>query len=103
MMRRPLPRRCAREPGLLQAMRKHRDHTEFACWIRNATPQPLRLAVPFGEMERRPRMGEGELAELLERNRARYCAAAGDEAEAWGRAAARPRRGGFEIGEHEML
>ena len=40
--------RC--EPEFIQAMRKHRGHTEFACWIKNATPRPLRLAVPFGRI-----------------------------------------------------
>ena len=64
--------RC--EPEFLHGMRKRRNPIEFACFIRNATPRPLRLAVPFGRMERRPRLTEDERRELLARNRARFCA-----------------------------
>jgi hypothetical protein len=49
-------------------------HTEFACFIRNVTPRPVRLFVPFGQMEGRPRLSEDERRELLARNRARFCA-----------------------------
>src|SRR3954449_13113792 len=64
--------RCA--PEMLQDMRKRADHTEFACFIRNLTPCPVRLAVPFGQMESRPRMSESELQTLLRENARRYCA-----------------------------
>src|SRR5215213_3971314 len=40
--------RC--EPEFLQAMRKRHKHTEFACFIRNVTGQPVQLSVPFGQM-----------------------------------------------------
>ena len=46
--------RC--EPDFLLAMHKHRASTDFACFIRNVTPQPVALTVPFGQMEGRPRM-----------------------------------------------
>ena len=59
--------RC--KPEFLQSMRKHGDHTEFACFVKSITPAPLRLSVPFGTMENRPRLGEAELEELLELNR----------------------------------
>ena len=58
-------------------MRKRRDHTEFACFVRNHTAHPIRLTVPFGEMERRPKLSADEHAALIERNRSRY---AGDGA-----------------------
>jgi hypothetical protein len=64
--------RCA--PEFLQEMRKRSDHTEFACFIRNVTPCPVRLAVPFGQMESRPRMSESALQTLLRENVRRYCA-----------------------------
>src|SRR5512143_707296 len=60
------------EPEFLQGMRKHRDHTEFACFVRNLTPQPIRLTVPFGEMERREKINVQDAAALLDRNRRRY-------------------------------
>ena len=36
------------EPEFLQGMRKRRDHTEFACFVRNHTEHPIPLTVPFG-------------------------------------------------------
>jgi hypothetical protein len=60
------------EPEFLQGMRKHRDRTEFACFVRNHTPQPIRLTVPLGEMERRPKLTDAQYATLIERNRERY-------------------------------
>jgi hypothetical protein len=96
--------RC--EPDFIQGMRKHRDRTEFACWVKNATPRPLRLSVPFGQLERRECMSEAEHQELLALNRSRYSADA-DEAGASGmmqsRSPAPKPASGFELGEHEVL
>jgi len=52
-------------------MRKHTKSTDFACFIRNVTPQAIALTVPFGQMEGRPRMAEGERQALLTQNRKR--------------------------------
>ena len=60
------------EPEFLQGMRKHRDHTEFACFVRHDIPRPISLSVPFGAMEGRERLTAEEHAALIERNRARY-------------------------------
>jgi hypothetical protein len=60
------------EPEFLMSMRKRQAHTEFACHVRNFTPQPIRLTVPFGDMERRPRLPDLLYEALLERNRHRY-------------------------------
>src|SRR5919202_4687289 len=38
--------RC--EPEFLLDMRKQQNQTQFACFIRNLTPQPVALTVPFG-------------------------------------------------------
>jgi Type IV secretion-system coupling protein DNA-binding domain len=62
--------RC--EPELLLGMRKHPVHTEFACFVRSVTPQPVALSVPFGQMEGRPQASEEALAALRAANRARY-------------------------------
>jgi hypothetical protein len=64
--------RCA--PEFLQEMRKHPARTEFACFIRNVTPCPIKLSIPFGQMESRPRMNDSELQILLRENARRYCA-----------------------------
>jgi hypothetical protein len=60
------------EPEFLQGMRKHHDRTEFACFVRNHTPQPIRLSVPLGEMERRPKLTSAQYAAIIEHNRQRY-------------------------------
>ena len=60
------------EPEFLQGMRKHRDHTEFACFVRHDIPRPISLSVPFGAMESRERLSAEEHAALIVRNRARY-------------------------------
>jgi hypothetical protein len=55
-------------------MRKHQAHTDFACFVRNVTPQPVQFTVPFGQMEGRPRTDEAALQNLLAQNRERYAA-----------------------------
>jgi hypothetical protein len=92
--------RC--EPELLQGMRKRERYSEFACFIRNVTARPVRLCVPFGQMESRPRLSEAELEALLERNRARYGATEDDEAAAGSRPRGQPASG-FQLGEQEVL
>lgn len=62
------------DPAFLQGMRKHRDRTEFACFVRNHTTQPIRLTVPLGEMEGRPQLDLAQYGALIERNRERYSA-----------------------------
>jgi hypothetical protein len=91
--------RC--EPELLQSMRKRHKHTEFACFIKNVTGQPLRLTVSFGQMEAWPRMSEAEREELLKRNRFRYSATSEDEVAASTRTRGKPS--GFALGEQEIL
>ena len=96
--------RC--DPDFIQGMRKRRDHTEFACWVKNETPRPLRLTVPFGELERREQMESEEHDELLASNRERYCADTGDAAAPVTASRSKPTPptpSGFEVGEHEML
>ena len=68
--------RC--EADYLQSMRKKRTETEFTCYIRNFTPSPVRLTVPLGEMERRPKLTGSEYEALLEANRGRYGAGRGE-------------------------
>ena len=65
--------RC--EPDFLLGMHKHQGATDFACFIRNVTPQPVALTVPFGQMEGRPRMSEAEHEALLAVNRRRVAEA----------------------------
>ena len=66
------------ETEFLQDMRKRQGHTEFACFVRNVTPRPIRLSVPFGQLEARQRISPEDQEALLRANRARY--ASGGEA-----------------------
>lgn len=65
--------RC--DSGILLNARKRQDTTEFACFVKNLTPQPLTITVPLGFLERLPKMDEDEHEALRERNREWYCAA----------------------------
>lgn len=62
---------CSAE--FIQGMRKNekKGYTEFACYVRHHTPQPVRLAVPFGGMERLPKMDAQAHMQLIEENRAK--------------------------------
>lgn len=60
-------------PTFIQEMRKRRTETEFAGYIKNITPQALRIAVPLGSVEALPRLSDTEYEELREANRERYC------------------------------
>ena len=100
------------EPEFLQGMRKHRDHTEFACFVRHDIPRPISLAVPFGAMEGRERLSAEEHAALIERNRARYGATSatarpGPYPASGASSSAQPRPGPAEpetkLAEHELL
>jgi hypothetical protein len=79
------------------------DRTEFACFIRNVTAQPVRLSVPFGRMEARPRMGEAELEEVFARNRFRLCTVSEDGSVPGSWIGPRQSASGFALGEQEVL
>lgn len=68
---------CSAE--FIQGMRKSEKHghTEFACYIRHHTPQPVKLVVPFGVMERLPNMSVASYGQLIDANRARVASAPG--------------------------
>jgi hypothetical protein len=53
-------------------MRKLAHCTEFACFVRNYTGSAVRLQIPFGALERAPRMSPEQQAQLNARNHRRY-------------------------------
>lgn len=57
----------------IEGMRRKRDRTEFAAWLKNMTPSAVRLTTPLGYLERQPTSTPGAFEQLLELNRARYC------------------------------
>lgn len=61
------------EADFVQGMRKRKDATEFACFVRNVTPQALKVSVPLGVVERLGTQGTGEYQDLVDANRSRYC------------------------------
>jgi hypothetical protein len=62
--------RC--RPEFITGRRKYDDHTTFAAFVRNLTPTALSLTIPFGTIDRLPRMTETAHVALRERNRQRY-------------------------------
>ena len=60
-------------PEMILAMRKFRDHAEFAISVKNVTAGAMRLRVPFGHMERMPHMTDAEFTEVRDVQRERYC------------------------------
>jgi hypothetical protein len=93
--------RCT--PEYVQGMRKRSRETEFACWIKNTTPQAIKLSVPLGSFERLPTIADEEYAELIAQNRSRYCVPA-EGALAPQESPTKPQgREGFELSDHEVL
>lgn len=60
-------------PETITAMRKFDDHAEFAISVKNVTGGTMRLRVPFGTMERMPRMSDADFSQLRDLQRERYC------------------------------
>ena len=56
----------------ITSMKKQDRSTEFACYVRNYTNNAVRLEIPFGSLERSPKMSAAQHAVLIERNRERY-------------------------------
>lgn len=57
----------------IESMKRRRGRSEFAVWLKQMTPQAIRLSVPLGFLERQPLLTEEALEEVLDANRARYC------------------------------
>ncbi len=60
-------------PAFIESMRRRGGKTEFAVWLKQRTPQAIRLSVPLGYLERQPMLTEEAYDDLIEANRARYC------------------------------
>jgi len=58
-------------PDFLTAMSKERNQTGFAAFVRNVTPQALKLTIPFGTAENLPRMPDESFEILLNASRTR--------------------------------
>ncbi len=61
----------AAAPEFLTAMTKGRGQTSFAAFVRNVTPQAMKLTIPFGTAENLPRMPDESFEILLNASRKR--------------------------------
>ena len=61
---REMAREMRTAPEFIAAMIKQPNQTSFAAYVRNVTPQAMKLAIPFGSAEALPKMPE-ESFELL--------------------------------------
>lgn len=62
--------RC--DDDLLLSTRKRQKQTEFACYIRNLTPQAVKITMPLGYVESVPMLDRDDYRALVDENRARY-------------------------------
>ena len=58
-------------PEFLADMTKERRQTNFAAFVRNVTPQAMKLTIPFGTAESLPRMPVESFEILLNASRRR--------------------------------
>lgn len=57
----------------IESMKRRHGRSEFAVWLKQMTPQAIRLSVPLGFLERQPLLTEEAFEAVLDANRARYC------------------------------
>jgi len=57
----------------IESMKRRHGRSEFAVWLKQMTPQAIRLSVTLGFLERQPLLTEEALEEVLDVNRERYC------------------------------
>lgn len=60
------------DADFLLGMKKGKNHTEFACYVKNYTNKSLAVSISLGFVESLPRITASEYAELQERNRELY-------------------------------
>ncbi|WP_374652307.1 type IV secretory system conjugative DNA transfer family protein [Dongia sp.] len=58
----------------IQGFRKRRGKTEFACFVKNLTPQAIGVEIPLGRVESLSTVSDDDYTALITLNRARYCA-----------------------------
>tara|TARA_R110000868_G_scaffold11516_7_gene56415 strand:- start:4916 stop:7756 length:2841 start_codon:yes stop_codon:yes gene_type:complete len=62
------------DPDFLRSMRKRRGRSEFAAFVKNRTASALRINVELGQVNAMPSLDDDQFQELIDRNRAKYCA-----------------------------
>jgi len=92
--------RC--DPEFVQSMRKQAKATEFACWVKNGTPQAIRLAIPLGVVNEMPTLNALAYTSLVHANRSQYCGVVEHDNKITPMFPC-PRRASFELGKPEPL
>lgn len=65
--------RC--DPAFIMDMKKvDYSHAEWACYVDNLTPQAIKLTIPFGALEKLPKLSPAEHQALRQANRERFTA-----------------------------
>src|SRR5262249_3472867 len=62
------------EAEFVHGMAKRQRTTEFACFVRNVTPQAVKLEVPLGIVDRLPALSSRAYDRLIDMTRATYAA-----------------------------
>lgn len=60
------------DANFLLGMRKGKEQTEFACYVKNYTAKALAVSIPLGFVENQPRITAFQYEALIERNRELY-------------------------------
>lgn len=60
------------DADFLLNMKKGKNHTEFACYVKNYTAKALAVTIPLGFVEEKPKITAFQYEEILERNRELY-------------------------------
>jgi hypothetical protein len=93
--------RC--EPEFLISMRKRDGRTEFALWVKHATPHAIQATIPLGEVDLLPRLSPAGYAALIDGNRVRYCRSLDGRAIPSSPNTRGVGKSGFTLGEQEVL
>jgi len=68
---REMAREMRTNPDFIAAMTKGQSETSFAAFVRNVTPQAMKLTIPFGTVENMPQMSEESFKILRDVSRKR--------------------------------
>lgn len=68
---RDMAREMRTNPDFIAAMTKGQSETSFAAFVRNVTPQAMKLTIPFGTVESMPQMSEKSFEVLRDVSRKR--------------------------------
>lgn len=60
------------DANFLLGMKKGKEQTEFACYVKNYTTKALAVSIPLGFVENQPRITAFQYEALIERNRELY-------------------------------